>query len=94
MAAQLGHLLTVGALPGVSLGVIPTTTKERHQWPRETFHVYDDTLVSVELVTARIRIKQPSEIAQYVKVFGQLRSMAVYGADARALIVKAIDALA
>ncbi|MFE6962116.1 helix-turn-helix domain-containing protein [Streptomyces sp. NPDC057696] len=94
MAAQLGHLLTVGALPGVSLGVIPTATKERHQWPRETFHVYDDKLVSVELVTARIRIKQPSEIAQYVNVFGQLRSMAVYGADARALIVKAIDALA
>jgi hypothetical protein len=28
-----------------------------------------------------------------VKAFEQLRSMAVYGADARALIVKAIDAL-
>ncbi|MGW6403672.1 helix-turn-helix domain-containing protein [Streptomyces sp. NPDC055134] len=94
MAAELGHLLTIGALPGVSLGVIPAATKERHQWPRETFHVYDDKLVSVELVTARIRIKQPSEIEQYVKVFGQLRSMALYGAEARALIVKAIDALA
>ncbi|MGW4393103.1 helix-turn-helix domain-containing protein [Streptomyces sp. NPDC004685] len=93
MAAQLGYLLTVGALPGVTLGVIPTSTQERHQWPRETFHVYDDKLVSVELVAARIRIKQPSEIEQYVKVFGQRRSMAVYGADARALITRAIDAL-
>ncbi|MEU1117816.1 MULTISPECIES: helix-turn-helix transcriptional regulator [unclassified Streptomyces] len=93
MAAQLGHLLTVGALPGCSLGIIPAATRARRQWPRETFHVYDDKLVSVELVTARIRIKQPSEIEQYVKVFEQLRGMAVYGADARALIVAAIGAL-
>ncbi|MFZ3558176.1 helix-turn-helix domain-containing protein [Streptomyces sp. BH055] len=93
MAAQLGHLLSVGALPGVSLGIIPSATVDRCQWPRETFHVYDDKLVSVELVTARVRIRQESEIEQYVKTFGQLRSMAVYGADARALITRAIDAL-
>ncbi|MYT68283.1 MULTISPECIES: helix-turn-helix transcriptional regulator [unclassified Streptomyces] len=93
MAAQLGHLLSAGALPGVALGIIPSATAERRQWPRETFHVYDDRLVSVELVTARVRIKQQSEIDQYVKVFAELRSMAVYGADARALITRAIDTL-
>jgi hypothetical protein len=93
MAAQLGFLLTAGALPAVSLGIIPKTISERGQWPRETFHVYDDRLVSVELVTARVRINQPSEVALYVTAFEQLRSMAVYGAEARALIVRAIDAL-
>ncbi|MET9495877.1 helix-turn-helix transcriptional regulator [Streptomyces sp. NPDC006552] len=93
MAAQLGHLLTAGALPGVSLGVIPTSTVERGQWPRETFHVYDDRLVSVELVTAQVRIKQQSEIDQYLRAFAELRSMAVYGAEARALITRAIKAL-
>lgn len=93
MAAQLGHLLTAGALPGVSLGIVPSATAERSQWPRETFHVYDDRLVSVELVTARVRIKQRSEVDQYVRVFEQLRGMAVYGADARALITRAIEAL-
>lgn len=93
MAAQLGYLLTAGALPAVSLGIIPGATPDRVQWPRETFHIYDDRLVSVELVTAQVRITQPSEVAQYVKSFEQLRSMAVYGADARALIVRAIEAL-
>ncbi|NEB73900.1 helix-turn-helix domain-containing protein [Streptomyces sp. SID14478] len=93
MAAQLGHLLTAGAVPGVSLGIIPSATLERCQWPRETFHVYDDRLVSVELVTARVRIKQQSEIDLYVRTFEQLRRMAVYGAEARALITRAIDAL-
>lgn len=93
MAAQLGYLLTAGALPAVSLGIIPMATRKRPQWPIETFHVYDDTLVSVEFLSAEVNITQPSEIVLYLKAFEQLRSMAVYGADARALIVKAIDAL-
>ncbi|MGW1379499.1 helix-turn-helix domain-containing protein [Streptomyces sp. NPDC002446] len=93
MAGQLGYLLTAGALPAVSLGIIPMAAHNRVQSPRETFHVYDDSLVSVELVSARVRVTQPSEIALYLKAFEQLRSMAVYGAEARALILKALEAL-
>ncbi|GAA1356254.1 helix-turn-helix domain-containing protein [Streptomyces beijiangensis] len=93
MAAQLGCLLTAGALPAVSLGIIPRSETERTLWPQELFHVYDDMLVSVELMSARVRITQPSEVALYLKAFEQLRSMAVYGREARALIVGAIDAL-
>jgi uncharacterized protein DUF5753 len=93
MAAQLGYLLTAGALPQVSLGIIPMATRQRHQWPIETFHVYDDTLVSVEFLSTEVSIMQPSEIVLYLRAFEQLQSMAVYGADARALIVKAIDML-
>jgi len=93
MAAQLGYLLTAGALPSVALGVIPSAVPDRRIWPMETFHIYDDTLVSVELLSARVAITQPSEIAQYLKAFDQLRELAVYGAEARALILKAIEAL-
>ncbi|WP_406402093.1 helix-turn-helix transcriptional regulator [Streptomyces sp. NBC_00879] len=93
MAAQLGYLLTAGALPSVSLGVIPSTTPERRLWAQETFSMYDDTLVSVELLSAQVNVTQPSEIALYLKAFEELRSMAVYGAAARALIVQAIEAL-
>ncbi|MGJ5826082.1 helix-turn-helix domain-containing protein [Streptomyces ossamyceticus] len=93
MAAQLGYLLTAGALPAVSLGIIPSATPDRPLWPQETFHMYDDALVSVELLAARVQITQPTEIAQYLKAFEQLRGMAVYGAEARALILKAIEAL-
>lgn len=93
MAAQLGHLLSAGALPQVSLGIIPMATPERRQWPRETFHMYDDRLVSVELVSARVRITQPSEISLYGRAFEELRSMAVYGGDARGLVLRAIEAL-
>ncbi|MEU9518274.1 helix-turn-helix transcriptional regulator [Streptomyces sp. NPDC048224] len=93
MAAQLGHLLTAGALPQVSLGIIPMAAASRTQWPRETFHMYDEQLVSVELVSARVKVTQPSEIRLYAKAFEELRGMAVYGADARALVLRAIEAL-
>ncbi|MET9814378.1 helix-turn-helix transcriptional regulator [Streptomyces sp. NPDC006355] len=92
MAAQLGYLLTAGALPSVSLGIIPKGVR-RTLWPQEVFHVYDDQLVSVELMSARVRVTQPSEVALYVRAFEQLRAMAVYGADARALVLRAIEAL-
>jgi len=93
MAAQLGHLLSAGALPAVSLGIVPGSVDGRRMWPQETFHVYDDRMVSVELLSAEVTITQPSEVSLYVAAFERLRSMAVYGADARALIVRAIDAL-
>ncbi|MEU6442232.1 helix-turn-helix transcriptional regulator [Streptomyces sp. NPDC047046] len=93
MAAQLGHLLSVGALPAVSLGIVPMATEARPIWVQETFSVYDDTLVSVELLSAQVNINQPSEVALYVQAFEELRHLAVYGAEARALIVRAIDAL-
>lgn len=47
------------------------------------------SLVSVEFLSAEVTITQPWEIALYLKVFERLRSMTVYGAKARALIVKA-----
>jgi hypothetical protein len=82
MAAQLGYLLTAGALPSVSLGIVPKSVR-RTMWPQELFHVYDDELVSVELMTARVRVTQPSEVQMYLRAFEQLRGMAVYGAEAR-----------
>ncbi|MYV48231.1 helix-turn-helix transcriptional regulator [Streptomyces sp. SID2888] len=92
MAAQLGYLLTAGALPQVSLGVIPHAV-QRTVWPQELFHIYDDQMVSVELLSARVRVTQPSEIALYLRAFERLRGMAVYGAEARALVLRAIEAL-
>ncbi|MFJ9547854.1 helix-turn-helix domain-containing protein [Streptomyces erythrochromogenes] len=93
MAAQLGYLLTAGALPSISLGVIPRSVEPRTVWPLETFHVYDDKFVSVELLSAEVNITQPSEVALYLKAFEQLRGMAVYGAAARTLVLEAVAAL-
>ncbi|MFF7158111.1 Scr1 family TA system antitoxin-like transcriptional regulator [Streptomyces sp. NPDC008139] len=92
MAGQLGYLLSAMDLPAVSLGVIPATV-ERTIWAVESFTVFDDARVDHEPLSAAVKITAPDEVSVYLAAFTRLRQHAVYGADARALVVKAIDAL-
>ena len=92
MAGQLGYLLEVMSLPSVSLGVVPFTA-DRGMWTLETFMAFDEESVQVELLTAFVNVTAPGEIATYIKAFAQLQVLAVYGAEARALITSAIDVL-
>jgi transcriptional regulator with XRE-family HTH domain len=93
MAGQLGHLITVGSLPSVSLGIIPMGLNRDAEWPLEDFWLLDDKQVNVELVSGWLTITQPREIAMYAQVFARLSELAVAGARARRLITAAIDAL-
>ncbi|MFI9237833.1 helix-turn-helix domain-containing protein [Streptomyces sp. NPDC053079] len=92
MAGQLGYLLTVMSLPSVSLGVIPFSAP-RTMWTLETFMIFDQEQVQVELLTAAVNIRAPGEIEQYAQAFAELSELAVYGRHARNLITGAIDAL-
>ncbi|MFF0191149.1 helix-turn-helix domain-containing protein [Streptomyces sp. NPDC005244] len=89
MAGQLGYLLTLMSLPSVSLGVIPLAA-DRPLWPLETFNVFDDTRVHVELLTAAVKITAPGEVEQYVRASREMAELAVYGGSARDLIADAI----
>ncbi|MFI6334117.1 helix-turn-helix domain-containing protein [Streptomyces sp. NPDC050535] len=94
MAGQLGSLLASMALPSMSLGIIPSAApREQVMWPLEQFTVFDDTRVNVELLAAKITVTAPGELDIYTRAFTRMTELAVYGADARALIVKAIEAL-
>jgi transcriptional regulator with XRE-family HTH domain len=93
MAGQLGHLITVASLPSVSLGIIPMGTARDVIWPVEDFWVFDTAQVNVELVSGWLTLTQPREVAMYGKAFNDLSELAVRGAQARALITAAIDAL-
>ncbi|RLU92084.1 transcriptional regulator [Streptomyces griseocarneus] len=92
MAGQLGHLLEVMSLPSVSLGIIPFQGG-RNMWATETFSVYDDRQVGVELLTARVTVTAPSEVRMYLRAFEELQRQAVYGAAARTRIASAIRTL-
>jgi transcriptional regulator with XRE-family HTH domain len=94
MAGQLGHLITVASLPSVSLGIIPMGLERDVIWPVEDFWIFDERQVNVELVSGWLTLTQPREIGMYAKVFTDLSDLAVRGAQARALITKAIDSLA
>ena len=93
MAAQLGYLLSILAVPTVSLGIIPFSAAGRQVWTLEAFTVFDDSRVHVELLSAQVTVTAPSEITLYVRAFEKLAELAVYGTQARSLIMAAIDVL-
>ena len=93
MAAQLGYLLETMELPSVSLGVIPFSACRRPMWSLESFTVFDNERVHVELLSAQVTVTAPSEIMLYVRAFEKLAELAVYRTQARDLITAAIDAL-
>ncbi|MET9296425.1 helix-turn-helix transcriptional regulator [Streptomyces sp. NPDC003077] len=92
-AEQLDHLMVVGALPNVSVGVIPVRLG-RERMPVEGFWIFDKAQVNVELVSGYLTLTQPSEVAAYAETFSTLAGMAVFGDKARALLDKARNSLA
>ncbi|MEU9122923.1 helix-turn-helix transcriptional regulator [Streptomyces sp. NPDC048506] len=92
MAGQLGYLLTAMSYPAVSLGIIPRSAR-RAMWGTETFTMFDDQRVHIELLAAKVTVTTPSEVALYLRAFARMGQMAVYGAHARARISAAIDSL-
>ncbi|MET8684791.1 helix-turn-helix transcriptional regulator [Streptomyces sp. NPDC004732] len=92
MANQLHHLLTAMSYPAVSLGIIPQGC-ERVMWGVETFSVFDDKRVHVELLSGKVTLTSPSDVDVYLRAFLRMREMAVVGSDARSLIQRAISSL-
>jgi transcriptional regulator with XRE-family HTH domain len=91
-AGQLGRLLELMSMPNVSLGIIPLMT-ERQAVGSAGFWIFDDDLVALETPTASIEVVQPEEINMYARMFESLKVAAVYGRDARALIVAVLNEL-
>ncbi|NEA37968.1 helix-turn-helix transcriptional regulator [Streptomyces sp. SID11385] len=91
LAAQLRYLLEVMSRPNVSLGIIPFGAR-RTVWPLEAFYAFDDAQVAVETLTAEVNVTAPGEIRTYLKAFAELSRLAVYGAPARALMSRALEA--
>lgn len=92
MAEQLRKLVDDAAMHNVSLGIVPSRVLRSHR-PVESFWIFDNAQVNVELVSGYLKITQAREIATYARTFAELAELAVYGTEARRLITAAIDAL-
>ncbi|WP_067685821.1 helix-turn-helix domain-containing protein [Nocardia jejuensis] len=91
-AGQLGRLLELMALPNLSLGIIPLM-REREAVASAGFWIFDDDLVALETPTASIQVTRPDERLQYARMFEVLKGAAVYGREARALILRVLAEL-
>ncbi|WP_280193681.1 DUF5753 domain-containing protein [Nocardia farcinica] len=89
MAGQMDRLVAVSSLPRLILGIVPATA----EIPMQTtnFVMFDDRLVTVETITAELKVTQPREVAMYAQAFELLAEQSVTGEKARALIVSVLE---
>lgn len=92
MREQYDFLDEVTRMPKVNFGVIPPY-RPRTIYAGEGFYVFDDKYVRNELWSSTVATTRREEVAHYLRVFGLLRDMAVYGAAARELIQDARTSL-
>ncbi len=92
LAGQLDRLVALSTLTTIRFGVIPFE-RQLPVAPVQGFYIYDERVVQVEHLTAELKLTQPSEIATYIRVFGQLAEVACYGAEARSVITRALAGL-
>ncbi|HXL91990.1 MAG TPA: helix-turn-helix transcriptional regulator [Streptosporangiaceae bacterium] len=90
LRGQLLHLRDASRLPAVWLGIIPLGGDRRRVLPREGFIVFDEELVSVELISGVLSVSQPREVGMYLRDFADLARIAVHGQAARDLIAEAL----
>lgn len=87
MRSQLDRLVVVTTMERVRLGIIP----DHVQYPVPPMHgfwIFDDRLVQVEVLAADLNLTDESDIRLHLEAFEQLAAVAVYGAAARAILVK------
>ncbi|GII92308.1 DUF5753 domain-containing protein [Sinosporangium siamense] len=92
MLGQLDRLLAVGTLPNVELGILPFDA-ELPAAPVDGFWIYDEGLVGVPTRTKDLMLRDPDDIAFYARAFDELSRSAVFGEDARAVVVHVIAGL-
>jgi len=90
MRAQLDLVRALSNLETVEVSILPTDVKLPFL-PLHGFWIFDDELVSVETVHTRVEARDPSEVALYLRVFGQLKAAAQGEEAARALLTRVIE---
>ncbi|MGA4840451.1 helix-turn-helix domain-containing protein [Streptomyces sp. G45] len=92
LAAQLDTLYNVVALDTVELGIVPFGAPLKLP-PGAGFWIYDGRQVVTETWHSELWIEDADTVSLYSRVWSTLRESAVYGADARSVIISAQRAI-
>jgi transcriptional regulator with XRE-family HTH domain len=90
MAIQLDHLISISRLPNVHIGVLPLSVPVA-DGPYHTFVVYDRRLVTIELFTGRLVLRDPRDIDHYRALFAFFSHGALWSDEARAMLSEQAD---
>jgi transcriptional regulator with XRE-family HTH domain len=90
MSTQLERVLELLKLPRIRLGIIPFDAPYRVPLDNGLW-LMDDALVQFDTYTMEMSLVRPDEIELYGRAFERLAALAVYGAEARAMIDAALN---
>ena len=85
MIAQMAHMITAAQRPNVELAVIPLSATVLAA-PLNGFVVYDDRLVSVELISGEVALRDPRDIAYHLNLFDYFMGHALTDSSVTALL--------
>ncbi|SEG26692.1 Helix-turn-helix domain-containing protein [Nonomuraea solani] len=86
MRGQLDRLLAVSTLPNVEFGVIPFGT-ELPSNPINGFWIYNEAMVAVATMTKDLILRDPDDIAFYVRAFDDYAKVAEFQETGREVII-------
>jgi transcriptional regulator with XRE-family HTH domain len=89
MAGQLDRLVALSTMPTLRFGVIPFEARIPLA-PMHGFWVFDDRVVMIENFTAELNLPQPSEVAEYLRIFQRLADAACYGPQCRTVLTRVL----
>ncbi|MFD6436112.1 helix-turn-helix domain-containing protein [Streptomyces venezuelae] len=81
MAAQCAHMAEVNRKPNVEIGIVPQEVRVAGT-PMNIFVVYDDRLVTVELFSGEVVLRDPRDVSQHLHLFELFWSHAITGDEA------------
>lgn len=90
MAVQLDRLVSLSLLPNIRIGVLPLSTQVP-DGPCHTFVIYDDHIVTIELFTGQLVLRDPKDIDHYHALASFFGGYAAWDDEARSFITKAAD---
>jgi transcriptional regulator with XRE-family HTH domain len=85
MAEQLDHLISLSHLPNVRIGIMPQNARIP-DGPMNSFVIYDTRLVTIELFTGQLVLRDPKDIDHYRALFDFFTSHALWSQDARGFL--------
>ncbi|WP_246494453.1 helix-turn-helix domain-containing protein [Streptomyces zagrosensis] len=91
MAAQCAHMAEVNRKPNIEIGIVPQGVQVPGT-PMNIFVVYDDRLVTVELFSGEVVLRDPRDITQHLHLFDLFWSHALTGDAASAFLNETSEA--
>ncbi|MEU4549865.1 helix-turn-helix domain-containing protein [Nonomuraea dietziae] len=87
MQGQMDRLLAVTTLPTIELGIIPFE-QQHPSVPLTGFWLFDNDQVLVPTRSKEVRTSERQDVEFYARVFDEYHKVAVYGEEARSVIMR------